>query len=272
MASLFRTSHAPAVPAPDVKPSHPDAQSYAVQDDSQGLYPTATEHYVPPLAEPASNRNSSYDVSGAVASAPPVTELPAQTGMQVGGAMAQSANVVVQPTAVFVGTSVNFHIYREGWVSRDCRILQADKKTVAYHIDYPYSFFGSWHVNMRRTGSKGPTVFLITKSAMGSDFTIADPSNPSLSTKVTRSGGVIGKRKHMFVGFDGKKYAWKGSDLGGDLKLVCYPNKEIMAYYHRKKHAWAKEGRLEVFAGGQHIMDLVVATGFCVEEYERQHH
>lgn len=208
--------------------------------------------------------------------------------------------------------TLQFNIYRDGleshlrssvfcslltsdarWVSRDCRIMTADKKSMAYHIEYPYSFFGSWHVNMRRGGPQGPTVFLITKSAMGWDFTIQDPSNPANTTKLSRSGGVIGKRKHMFKGFDGKQYAWKGASLGfvrlllcpsnpsvtdmvihlklsGDLKLVSYPTKTVAAYYHRTKRSWSKEGRLEVFANAQHLLDLIVATGFAVEEWERQ--
>ncbi|KAJ3186668.1 hypothetical protein HDU85_007488 [Gaertneriomyces sp. JEL0708] len=168
--------------------------------------------------------------------------------------------------------SVNFHIYREGWVSRDCRIMTADKKTCAYHIEYPRSFLGSWHVNMRRSSSHGPTVFLITKAALGWDFTIQDPSRPALSTKLVRTDKLgIGKRAFRFRGFDGKEYAWKGSGgIGGDLKLVVYPTKHILAYYHRTKRAWAKEGRLEILPGAHYMLDLVVATGFAVEEWERQ--
>ncbi|KAI8908883.1 hypothetical protein DFJ77DRAFT_513484 [Powellomyces hirtus] len=277
----------------DIKPGQHNinTQAYAVEGAaSQGLYPNATEHYVPPTAEPASHNDTRYEMASAnVPTAPPVASLPVQSGYQQNQYPNQYQQQQIQhqqpqyqqqgaqlqnmvPGTVFIGEPVTFHIYRQGWVSRDCRILQSDKKTVAYHIDYPRSFFGSWHVNMRRSGANGPTVFLITKSAMGSDFTIQDPVNPALTTKVVRSGGVIGKRKHAFAAFDGKQYAWKGAGLGGDLKLVCYPLKTVAAFYHRKKHAWAKEGRLEILPGGQHILDLVVATGFCVEEWERQNH
>ncbi|KAI8820526.1 uncharacterized protein EV422DRAFT_531193 [Fimicolochytrium jonesii] len=247
---------------------------------AQSFYPSANE-YVPPTAEPSQAHTSYPNVgnstsypnaveqhNGNYPTAPPVSSAPLPTPQQQ--STYNVPTTVPATQAVVYGETVNLHFYREGWVSRDCRILAGDKKNMAYHIEYPYSFFGSWHVNMRRSGPKGPTIFLIKKSAIGSDFTIEDPVNTNQRVKLIRSGGVIGKRKHAFMGSDGKQYAWKGNNLGGDLKLVCYPQKTVAAFFNRTKHAWAKEGRLEILPSGQHIMDLIVATGFCVEEWERQ--
>ncbi|TPX67900.1 hypothetical protein SpCBS45565_g03431 [Spizellomyces sp. 'palustris'] len=260
-----------------------DSAAYSVDNTGPSIYPSAHD-YVPPGVEHVSRdarlpAPSAPQMDASVAQQQQQQQQYAQPQQLVGqtNVYYTRPGVPVQvPTAtggmmVIGGGSVNFHIYRDGWVSRDCRILTADKKSVAYHIDYPYSFFGSWHVNMRRGSSQGPTAFLITKSAMGWDFTIQDPVNPALTTKLTRSGGgVLGKRKHSFKGFDGKNYAWKGHGLGGDLKCVCYPTKTIIAFYHRTKHSWSKEGRLEILPNGHHLLDLVVATGFAVEEWERQ--
>ncbi|KAJ3155692.1 hypothetical protein HDU86_004161 [Geranomyces michiganensis] len=239
----------------DVKAGAYDARSYAVDNSGGGLYPRATEHYVPPTAEPESHQYESAIVPSAPSAAAVVEKQPsfiarhithrkefkqekqemqdkplppAPAAQQIpviqiqepehqsvttetlpSGGVASTVQTVYQATYPLPANSVTFNIHRTGWISRDCRVMFADKKTPAYHFDYDHSFFGSWHVNMRRGDSHGPTVFLITKSAMGSEFTIQDPVNPSLSTKIGRTGGVIGKRKHEFRAFDGIKYAWK---------------------------------------------------------------
>ncbi|KAI9097219.1 hypothetical protein DFS34DRAFT_620866 [Phlyctochytrium arcticum] len=278
-----------------------DTRAYTVVEGtsggSGGIYPTAQDD-VPPSVEPGwEHRGSSKNQVGPMPLQQqqqpgnyygPVEPQQQQQQYQPQGQVPQQqqlqpttniyytqpgvpVHIPGGPTVMVGGAAVNFHIYRDGWVSRDCRIVTGDKKAQAYHIEYPYSFFGAWHVNMRRTSSHGPTVFLITKSAMGWDFTIQDPANPQLTTKLTRSGGgIMGKRKHAFKGFDGKSYAWKGHGLGGDLKCVSYPSKMVVAFYHRTKHSWAKEGRLEILPMGQHILELLVATGFATEEWERQ--
>ncbi|KAJ3182385.1 hypothetical protein HDU87_008549 [Geranomyces variabilis] len=291
----------------DIKPGTVDTRSYAVDNAGSGIYPNATEHYVPPTAEPESHQYESALVPSApsaavlaekrpsflarhithrkefkqdkpLPAAPTVQQQSTEVVQQSvtnealpSGGVASTMQTVYQGPYPLPANSVTFNIHRTGWISRDCKILHADNKTPAYHIDHPYSFFGAWHVNMRRGDSHGPVVFLINKSAVGSEFSIQDPVNPGLSAKIVRTGGIIGKRKHEFKAFDGRKYAWKLDAAGGDMTLVCYPEKSMVARVYRAHHSWSKVARVEVLPNGSHIMDLIVASGLCVEEWEKHH-
>ena len=58
--------------------------------------------------------------------------------------------------------------------------------------------------------------------------------------------------------------------MGTDLSLQVYPSKKYVAYYRRQYFSWMNEGYFELFPAVHHMQDLVIATGFAMEERERE--
>ena len=162
---------------------------------------------------------------------------------------------------------MKLHIYRRGF--QDAVIKDESKTESLYFVDFPMSFFGSWTITIHGgLNNTFPAVATIDKRTFSWDMTITDCVT-GYKTMLVKSG--IFTRKHAFRGENGVEYAWKGSGFGGDLKLVAYPDKHtVLAYYNRSMFAFRKEGTLDVDNSMEPMIRIVLATGFAVEEWERQ--
>ncbi|KAJ3257475.1 hypothetical protein HK103_004550 [Boothiomyces macroporosus] len=161
-----------------------------------------------------------------------------------------------------------YHIYRGGLFSRDARITVENKQEQLFHVEFPLSLFGSWSVTIHWGANKnGPIAMTISKPIFSWDFDIIDHTT-NFRTSLIKTGFF--SRKHSFMGPDGRQYAWKGSGFGGNLKLVAYPEKVQVGYYERAMFSFMKEGKLVISPQVHHMINLIIATGFAVEEWERE--
>ncbi|KAJ3276881.1 hypothetical protein HDV01_002936 [Terramyces sp. JEL0728] len=169
--------------------------------------------------------------------------------------------------ADLVQTDIVYNIYRTGLFSKDATITNANK-ALLYHVEFPMAFFGAWNVTFHCGEDKGaPIAMQISKPIFNWDFEITD-HNIKFATKLAKAG--LFTRKHIFHGPDGREYAWKGTGFGGDLKLIAYPEKAQIALYKRSNFAISKLGKIIVSLQAQQIANLIIATGFAVEEWERE--
>ncbi|KAJ3317579.1 hypothetical protein HDV06_001370 [Boothiomyces sp. JEL0866] len=160
-----------------------------------------------------------------------------------------------------------YHIYKSGMFSKDAKILDSNKNQV-FHVEFPFAFFGAWSVTVHHGATKqGPIAMSINKPAFSWDFDIVDCG--SNFRTILRKAGIF-SRKHAFNGPDGKEYAWKGNGFGGDLKLIAYPEKVQVGYYDRAAFSFKKEGKIIITQRVHHMTNLIIATGFAVEEWERE--
>ncbi|KAJ3316084.1 hypothetical protein HDV04_000293 [Boothiomyces sp. JEL0838] len=165
-------------------------------------------------------------------------------------------------------SDITFHIYKSGLFSRDAKITTDNKNEQLFHVEFPFSFFGAWKVTIHYGSNKeGQLAMTISKPVFSWDFEITD-HQINFTTKLSKSG--LFSRKHAFTGPDGRGYAWKGTGFGGDLKLVAYPEKVQVAYYDRAAFSVKKQGKLIITPQVSHMANLIIATGFAVEEWERE--
>ncbi|KAJ3250199.1 hypothetical protein HK103_003786, partial [Boothiomyces macroporosus] len=154
-----------------------------------------------------------------------------------------------------------------GMFSRDAKITDSNKNQV-FHVEFPFAFFGAWSVTVHHGATKqGPIAMSINKPTFSWDFEIVD-HGMNFRTILHKVG--MFSRKHAFNGPNGKEFAWKGTGFGGDLKLVAYPEKVQVAYYDRAAFSFRKEGKIVVTPQVSHMANLIIATGFAVEEWERE--
>ncbi|KDR82168.1 hypothetical protein GALMADRAFT_90776 [Galerina marginata CBS 339.88] len=79
-------------------------------------------------------------------------------------------------------------------------------------------------------------------------------------------------RNRVFTGPNGREYLWKLGSSACKLFLND-SSKAPVAYFHRKKRGILRESRpasLEIFAEGEHMVDLIVVTFVYMEKYRKE--
>ncbi|KAJ3316087.1 hypothetical protein HDV04_000296 [Boothiomyces sp. JEL0838] len=162
-------------------------------------------------------------------------------------------------------TDLIYHIYRTSLFSRDSKITTSDKTEQLFHIEFPFSFIGGWNITFHWGADKeGMVALQIKKPVFNWSMEITDHI-ANYKTIVIPTG--MFKKKFVFHGPDGKEYAWKPCGMG-DLKLLSYPEKTQVALYDRK-FAISKKGTLTVSPTVYQMANMIIATAFAVEEWER---
>ncbi|KAJ3269342.1 hypothetical protein HDV01_001586 [Terramyces sp. JEL0728] len=177
-----------------------------------------------------------------------------------------------------VTTTQWFHIYREHIFDRNAYIKHKDKSETKFFVHFHYTapkqyniqvVVRPWIYEFHWIDKSGPIAMSIEpylqKTKQFPDFIIKD--NSSQTQFIIDRGSTFG-RKYKF-GLAGIEYCWRGVTLSANLELLRYPEKKVVAVYHRRnRFSFKKEGRMAVEPEVYDIVNMVICTGVAAEIWE----
>ncbi|KAI9205734.1 uncharacterized protein BJ171DRAFT_580379 [Polychytrium aggregatum] len=169
------------------------------------------------------------------------------------------------------GSPIILHVYRTGL--QITQVYLEDLSTCAFHLEMPLpvdlsTLQAGWVVRIRRHGPDGSVDFVVRKNVNSQDLIIMEPPQ-SEGGRADGKATTLEKPADMwqssrrFRGFDREEYVWRnGKDLmHGNKKVASI----VKAWFKGKGE---KLCTLEVYSQAQHMVDLVVATGVVMAEWE----
>jgi len=161
------------------------------------------------------------------------------------------------------------HIYRTG--VQALQVYRDDLVTCAFHLDLPVpsdfsTLQAGWVVRLRRHGPEGNVDLAIRKAVGGQELVIMEPPQSDglpagKSTTLEKPMDLWGSSR-AFRGFDRQEYYWKGKELFRGHKKVAKFSKTWFGSTQEKL------GTLEIYSLGHNMIDLIVAGGVVLKEWE----
>ncbi|KAJ3269341.1 hypothetical protein HDV01_001585 [Terramyces sp. JEL0728] len=179
-----------------------------------------------------------------------------------------------------VTTPQCYHIYRESICDRNAIIKHKDKSEAMFYVKFNYQpqklpiqtkmYDRTWTYTFRWLDKDGPQAIVLEKLQLDNkQFSNCKIIECSSGKEVLLDrGSEFSGRKYKFE-LDGITYAWKGVTLSADMQLLQYPEKKVVAMYHRKnRFSFKKEGNIEMQPEMHKHTNFVIASGFGAEIWE----
>ncbi|KAJ3252903.1 hypothetical protein HK103_001105 [Boothiomyces macroporosus] len=178
-----------------------------------------------------------------------------------------------------VSTTQWYHIYRESIYDRNAHVKHQDKTEhkfyVHFHYERPQKQVGyivvvrPWKYDFHWVDKNGPIAMsiepILQSAKQFPDFLIKDNATRK---EIIIDRGSSFSRKYKWE-LDGVTYCWKGMTLSANMQLLQYPEKKVVAMYHRNsRFSFKKEGKMAIEPEYYGMTNIIIVTGMAAEIWE----
>ncbi|KAK4051210.1 hypothetical protein OIV83_003032 [Microbotryomycetes sp. JL201] len=196
------------------------------------------------------------------------------------------AQPFVQKTAIVGdinsnGTPIGFEVYRGSHIVSKDDIVKDMQGNPAYYLQFPHNIGSSWSLTFYRGGSPTgqPLATMRKQGSFGNPMQADDiviqfaPSQqlPSGFTTTLARTSMLSSA-HEFSTPTNERFKWKSESKlnSNDLMLIDLATGKVAATWEKSYVTYGKDGKLLVSPAFVHHLDLIVATGLCMEEWKRE--
>ncbi|KAM0787548.1 hypothetical protein ACM66B_003619 [Microbotryomycetes sp. NB124-2] len=179
------------------------------------------------------------------------------------------------------GVPIGFEVFRGSHVVSKDDVVKDMQGNPVYYLQFPHNIGSSWSLTFYRGGSPTgqPLATMRKQGSFGNpmnadDIVIQFPPSQQLpngfTTTLARTSLL--SSAHEFSSPTNARFKWKSESKlnSNDLMLIELSSGRVAATWVKSYVTYGKDGKMLVSPAFMQDLDLIVATGLCMEEWKRE--